>query len=223
MAAGVCYAWPMARDRENIGRFDELAAEWDDKPLHVETGAAIATAMLAALRLRGDERALEFGAGTGLVTLHVAPHCCSLVAMDGSSGMLGVLRRKCAALALENVTPREGMVPADLPPGPFELIFSSLTLHHIENLPALFAALFHCLAPGGRVAFADLEAEDGSFHGDAPGISHHGFARPPLRALLQGAGFGDVQFSPAHVIRRTGDCGEQRDYPLFLVVAAKPA
>ena len=212
----------MNRDQENIDRFNRLALEWDEKPLHVETAAAIAEAMLAALHLRGSERVFEFGAGTGLLTVHLAPHCRSLLAMDSSPDMLAVLRRKSAAFSLSNVTVIEGMVPADVPKGPFALICSSLTLHHIEDSAALFGALFRRLAPGGRVTFADLEAEDGSFHGDVAGVAHHGFAPEPLRALLQEAGFRDVRFSPAHIIRRESDAGEQRPYPVFLVVAAKP-
>lgn len=224
----------MSRDRENIERFNQLAAEWDEKLQHVETGAGVAAAMLQALRLPGGDdmggdmgEALEFGAGTGLVTVHLAPHLRTLLAMDGSSGMLSVLQRKCADLGLANVSVQEGLVPADLPDRRFDLIFSSLTLHHIEDSAGLLAALFQRLRPGGRVAFADLEAEDGSFHGDLPGVSHHGFARQPLRAQLEAAGFADVRFSPAHspihVIRRHNEAGEARDYPLFLVVAERPA
>lgn len=211
----------MSGARHNIERFNELAADWDDKPLHVATGAAVARAMLAALQLTGTERALEFGAGTGLVSVHMAPHLASLVALDGSEGMLGVLRRKCAALGLGQVEVREGIVPDDLPEGPFDLLFSSLTLHHVEDTAALLGALRRRLAPGGRIAIADLEAEDGSFHGDMPGVFHHGFSRPVLRSLLEKAGFGAVRFFPAHVVRRENDLGEERDYPLFLVVAQR--
>ena len=211
----------MSRDRENIDRFNQLAAEWDEKPLHVEVGASIASALLSALQPQGDEEALEFGAGTGLATIHLAPRLKSLVAMDSSSGMLSVLQRKCASLGLSNVSVREGLVPGDLPDGPFDLIFSSLTLHHIEDSAGLMRSLFRHLRPGGRVAFADLEAEDGSFHGDMPGVFHHGFAREPLRRVLLDAGFSNPRFSPAHVIRRDIESGEQRDYPVFLLLAER--
>ena len=37
----------------------------------------------------------------------------------------------------------------DLPEAPFDLVYSSLTLHYIENLDALLATLHRALAPGG--------------------------------------------------------------------------
>lgn len=206
----------------NTQRFDTLAAEWDNDPRRVLMAQKIARAMRAALGPDGHERALELGAGTGLVTLLMAGKLAHVTAMDASAGMLEVLRRKCVLKRLGQVEALPGSVPADLPAGPFDLIYSSMTLHHVEDVPGLLRQLFARLVPGGRVALADLDAEDGSFHGDAAGVVHHGFKREVLADWLRDAGFVDGVFTTAYTVQRDGDDGRRHDYPIFLVIAEKP-
>jgi hypothetical protein len=75
------------------------------------------------------------------------------------------------------------------------------------------------LAPGGRIALADLDAEDGSFHdADAEGIHHLGFPRDRVAGFARMAGFVEVAFSTATEIEKNG-----RRYPLFLLTARRPA
>ena len=74
------------------------------------------------------------------------------------------------------------------------------------------------LRPGGRIALADLDTEDGTFHdADAEGIYHLGFGRDALAESARAAGFADVAFESATEIERDG-----RRYPLFLLLARRP-
>lgn len=205
----------------NTERFNDIAAEWDSDPQRVLMGQKIARAIRGALSPRGTEDALEFGAGTGLLTMILAPAVSSLTALDGSRGMLAVLRDKCARKHVANVQVIEGQVPDDLPERPFDLIYSSMTLHHVGDVPGLLGKLATHLRPGGRIALADLDAEDGGFHGDAAGVVHHGFDREVFRGWLVDAGFVDVAFSTAFTARRERDDGSTRDYPIFLAVATR--
>jgi ubiquinone/menaquinone biosynthesis C-methylase UbiE len=207
----------------NAARFDALANEWDSDPRRVFMAQKIARAMRHALAPSGNEIALELGAGTGLVTLIMARHVAHLTALDVSTGMLEVLRAKCAAKHLENVDTIAGSVPEAIPPARYDLIYASMLLHHISAVPALLGVLFGHVVPGGRVALADLDAEDGSFHGDAEGVAHHGFDRDVLAGWLRGAGFTAPQWSTAHTVQREGDDGSVRDYPIFLAVSQRPA
>lgn len=205
----------------NIDRFNELASEYDEDPERVEMATAVAASMLAALALKGTEQALEFGCGTGLITLRLAPQLAHVTAMDSSPGMLAVLRQKCEHQAHANVTIREGSLPDQLPDGHFDLIFSALTLHHIKNTEALLRALSDHLEPGGRVALADLDREDGSFHSNPSGVAHHGFGRDVLKEALAKTGFESIGFSTAHTVRKENNVGKLQEYPIFLAVAAK--
>ena len=210
-------------NQANVDRFNTIAAEWDSDPARVFMAQKVARAMRNALSPTGEEQALEFGAGTGLVTLLMAPKLAHVTALDSSAGMLDVLRQKCERKQLAQVETVEGMVPDQLPVAQYDLIYSSMTMHHVEDVPALLKALAHHLKPGGRVALADLDAEDGSFHREANGVAHHGFSRETFANWLREASFVGVQFSTAFTVQRQSDAGAAQDYPIFLAIASKSA
>lgn len=212
----------MSVKQANIERFNNLAAQWDDDPIRVQTGQKVARAMHAALSPDGTESVLEFGAGTGILTLLMASKVAKLTVLDSSASMLEVLKAKCQRKGLSNVEVIEGSVPDDLPATTFDIIYSSMTLHHVENVAPLLHVLFTHLKPGGHVALADLDAEDGSFHGDSAGVAHHGFARDTFAGWLRQAGFADVTLSTAWTMQRPDEDGANHAYPLFLAVACKP-
>lgn len=207
--------------QENIARFNELAKEWDDDPRRVATANAIATAIVKKYIPRSDKRAFEFGCGTGLLTLALAPGFSQIVAMDSSVQMLKVLETKAKTLGTTNIKTLEGSVPETRPGDAFDLIFSSMTLHHIADIRELLAMLFDSCRPGGQIALADLEKEDGSFHDDKPGIAHHGFDQDELTAMISEAGFSDIWFSTADEMEKKGADGRVRHYPIFLVIATR--
>jgi hypothetical protein len=73
-----------------------------------------------------------------------------------------------------------------------------------------------CLAPGGWLAIADLESEDGSFHAEP--VPHHGFDPQAFLARMGRAGLDPVSAERVHAMRKSP---EGRDYPVFLAVARK--
>jgi SAM-dependent methyltransferase len=107
----------------------------------------------------------------------------------------------------------------DPPPGgPFDLAISLLVLHHLRDTEAALAAVHRLLRPGGFLAIADLEAEDGTFHEPgSEGIYHNGFDRAHLAGLARAAGFADVEVTTATEIERDG-----RTYPVILLLGRRP-
>jgi SAM-dependent methyltransferase len=97
-----------------------------------------------------------------------------------------------------------------------------MTLHHIHDVQGLLARLANILAPGGRLALADLDREDGTFHGDMEGVAHHGFERAAFEDWLRAAGLEDIAIRTAHVMHKSVADGESREYPIFLATARKP-
>lgn len=211
-----------AGTRANVARFDEIAATWDESPVRTELARAVGRAIVEAAQPRGTERALEFGCGTGLVTALLAPRLGHVVAADNSGGMLGVLREKASRLGLDNIEPHRMDVGREVPRGPFDLIFSGMTLHHIGDVAGLLRRLAAELAPGGRIAVADLETEDGSFHGEAEGIMHKGFDPQTVVSWLEQAGLEQAAARRIHTVHKTGADEREHDYPVFLATARKP-
>lgn len=201
-------------------RFDQAAAGWDANPTRVALAKAVAEAIRSAVPLRPDMQAMDIGAGTGLLTLALLPHVGSMTALDASGQMIQVLAGKLASLGLDNVrTIRADAASDPLPSAAFDLVVSSMAFHHLRDIPATLRRLRSCLRPGGWLATADLDAEDGSFHSDATGVFHHGLHRHTVMEWLTAAGFTDATCRDAYRIVRSGQGGETREYGVFLATA----
>jgi ubiquinone/menaquinone biosynthesis C-methylase UbiE len=197
-----------------MATFDERAKEWDT-PDRIDRAAEVAAVIGQAMPMSDTERAIEVGAGTGLLGLQFASKLGELVLTDPSTGMLEVAAEKVRRQGLRNVQTRRFDLTADKLPERFDLVISLLMLHHVQDTPAALRAMRALLAPGGRIAVADLDTEDGSFHtAEAEGIHHLGFDRGDLARLAEAAGFVDVAFRTAATIEDEG-----RRYPLFLLTA----
>jgi len=202
--------------------FNLAAAGWDEKPQRRLLAAAVAAGISAAIPLSQDMQVLEYGCGTGLVGLQLAQKLGHLTAADTAHGMLLELRKKSMALGIDNVSPV--LVPEDrniLPEAGFELAFTSMVLHHIEDTASLLKQFYFTVAPNGYIAIADLEKEDGSFHDNPNGIAHQGFDRPSLVQQLSQLGFVDIKDQTIHTIRKERGSGFA-DYPVFLITGRKP-
>lgn len=196
--------------------FDERAATWDDDPSMRERAERVANAIDNTLALRGDERVLEYGAGTGLVTQALGARVGHVTMADTSAGMREVMEQKIAAGAIANARVWSVDLATDpVPDEQFDLVVTVMAMHHIEALDRVLAAFAELLVSGGRLCIADLEHEDGSFHGDGF-QGHHGFTRAELTSALEVAGFRDVEFQPCGSVDRGGF-----EYPMFLATCAK--
>ena len=125
------------------------AAAYDALPLPHERWAS---GVLDPLPLRGDERVLDVGAGTGRDTaalLRRLPHG-HVVAVDASTAMLARLRGRLAGAGDGRVTVlradlREPLVLDE----PVDVVVSVATFHWLPDHAALFGSLAGVLRPGG--------------------------------------------------------------------------
>ena len=202
----------------DTNRFDDAATTWDEQPRRVTLARAVADEITRQIPLSGGIDVLDFGCGTGLLTLALQPLVRSVTGADTSAGMLEVLRQKVRSQGLTNVETilLDTEVPLSVS-ARFHLIVSSMALHHVANLAPLFERFHEQLHPGGRIALADLDREDGSFHEDPREVHHHGFERSELEAALAEAGFVGLGAATAIVTRK-----ESREYPVFLITGQKP-
>ncbi len=71
------------------------------------------------------------------------------------------------------------------------------------------------------LAVADLDAEDGSFHGDNTGVLHLGFDRERVKGLFAQAGLTAVREATAAVVTKEIEGKGRREFPVFLVIGRK--
>ncbi len=201
--------------------FDDKAKTWDSDPIKQERAQAVAAAIRQRVPLSSAWRALEYGCGTGLLSFALHTDLGAISLADASPGMLAVLAEKIAAAEVDNLHPlRLDLTHDPLPTERYDLIHSLMTLHHVFEIKQLLQNFHALLLPGGWLAIADLDREDGSFHG-AGFSGHNGFERETLRAQLIEAGFSRVEFSTCYRMKKATDQGV-REYPLFLAVATRP-
>ncbi len=155
--------------------------------------------VLSWLDLRGDERVLDAGCGTGQVTtalLQRLPRG-EVVALDGSASMIERARER---LGDDRVTYVVADLQRPLPlDGPVDAVLSTATFHWVLDHDALFRHLASVMRPGAQLAaqcggegnIASIEAALRDMGEDSVGRKH--YAGPsPTRERLETAGFTDV-------------------------------
>lgn len=180
-----------------------------------QLSSAVGSSILEHISLNPQMNVMDFGAGTGLISSHVAPLVNKIVAVDISEAMLDKLITKPEL---------QGKVEAvcqnilDKPlTKQFDLIMSAMAMHHVEDSNKLIQTFSQHLISGAVLALADLDKEDGSFHpADVEGVFHSGFERDQLKLLLESHGFEDIHFFTAHTVVK-----DDKEYPIFLVIATK--
>ena len=204
----------------DAAHFDSKAREWDDNPVFVERGLKIAEAIRKAVPLHRQMNVLDYGCGTGLLSFPLKEELGTILLADSSDGMLAVAAEKIAAQGAANMMPMKLDLMADAAPAQrFDLIYSSMTLHHVPDTDAILRIFHDLLNPGGILCIADLDKEDGSFHGPEVDV-HHGFERADLSRRAAQAGFTGMQFQTVFNITKEQASG-MREYPVFLMTARR--
>ncbi|HTY51811.1 MAG TPA: class I SAM-dependent methyltransferase [Methanomicrobiales archaeon] len=149
------------RNRVNALReaFDTIASRYDEHRRWIipDFRGFYAAAVAAATSRREDPAILDIGAGTGLLPgflLEVYP-AASLTLMDLSGEMLAVARRRFAGRDATRFIVADYR-EADLG-GPFDLICSALSIHHLgrEEKRELYRRIFAALGRDGTFVNAD--------------------------------------------------------------------
>lgn len=131
-----------------------------------------------------DKRILDFGGGTGLVTLPLAAQSKSVMLVDISDKMLDQARLKVEKQAIDNVY----LLQQDLLTNPldqlFDIIVVSRVLHHMPNVEKTLAMFRNHLVEDGQLFIADFVKTD---------VNHHGFHLDELEENLSQNGFQPVK------------------------------
>lgn len=202
--------------------FDQMASEFDSEPKRVELASAVGDAMIAALSPSPSWHIMDYGAGTGLLTLKLQPFAASITAVDTSPAMLDVLKEKIDRARITNIHTLLWNVETDpLLSTPFDAITGSMVMHHIPDTQHVFNRFYAMIVEGGKIALTDLDSEAGDFHAPENPVPHYGFDRDRFADCLAKAGFLDIRFSTAHIFQKPTAAGVVKEYPIFLATARK--
>lgn len=203
--------------------FDAKAREWDEHPEKRKVAQVFVSELEKNVALHPAMDLLEFGCGTGLVSMELHRLVATVTLLDTSPGMIEVLQEKIARHDISNMHPRLGdLSTIDSVKEGFDLVYSNMTLHHVANTEQTLVGLTNLLKPGGILCIGDLAKEDGSFHQNEMQV-HHGFDCQQLASTLMQHGLDIEHCYCSHSMQKTVTGGQIRNYPLFFLQARKPA
>lgn len=203
-----------------MSEFDKKAADWDKNKMHIERAEAIASKMLAVVGNNKFNSALEYGAGTGLLSFMLKDQFSEILLMDSSREMVNTATAKIIESNQQHIKAVYfDLEKEDYSEKKFDIIYNQMVLHHVNDIDLIFRKFCNLLTSGGLLAVADLYSEDGSFHGD-DFTGHLGFNPVTLEKKLLSIGFSSIKHETCYSIQKETKEG-LKEFPIFLLTAVK--
>ncbi len=140
--------------------FSVQASAFEDPRLN-RVFTADAEWIFADLPLAAEDLVLDVATGTGHAARLLAPAVRGVVALDATPAMLAAGKAQADAAGLRNIVFARGDAAA-LPflDASFDVVISRFAVHHFADPDGPLGEMVRCLRPGGRIAVADLVADD---------------------------------------------------------------
>ncbi len=181
-------------------------------------------------------RILDLGCGIGhlAIELHALYPQADLVGIDRNPEMLATARQQPALAPPPQVRFVVGNIQEALPPGPFNLIYASMILTYLSDLPRAVDLIYAALAPGGTLWVKDMDSRsqeaahdpdykyliDLFFNALRKAGSHPDLATE-LPPLLTAAGFSTLRVVDDEVYPLGGDTIEGDSFLAGLMVGVR--
>lgn len=204
-----------------MSHFDDAARNWDNNPIHWERSKAIANVIKSAIPIKSGMKALEYGAGTAILSFILQDQFKEITLMDSSTEMVKVMQEKVVKNGFKHLKPLYfDLEHYNYIEETFDIIYSQMVFHHVENINALLEQFDKILNPGGYLAIADLYTEDGTFH-DFNFNGHKGFDPVELAKTISEYNFHTISHNQCYVVKRENPNGTIKEFPIFLLTALK--
>jgi ubiquinone/menaquinone biosynthesis C-methylase UbiE len=173
--------------------FEGMAKKYD-------TAERMALARIVAKEVRTElqqcqsKSLMDYGSGTGLVSLELAEGVDSVLLVDSSKGMLEAAEAKIALRGIRNAKVLHSDFTQIKGDGKADVILLSLVLLHIPDTPKILEELYGILPEGGKLIIVDFDKNE---HVDHPKI-HNGFTHDGLIGSLKEAGFHSATIRTFH-------------------------
>ncbi len=195
--------------------FQYRADNYEQDNNRVNNVENIANSILKNIKFNNCMDIMDFGSGTGLLLEKIAPFVDKITAVDISASMNKKLNEKKNLLKCELEILEIDITKTKLDKK-FDGIISSMTIHHVEDVPMLLKDFYEMLNENGFIALADLDVEDGSFHTEDTGVFHFGFERKTLQSYATSAGFKNIKIESSSMAYKP-----HGKYSIFLLTAQK--
>lgn len=189
-----------------MNSFDNVAKTWDKEKKTLKRIEYVSKQIRSLCRKKG--KALDFGAGTGILGMELEDLFSTVSFFDTSKMMVEEIKNKIG----EN---NKFSILTEVE-GSFDVIFNSMVMHHIDNHKEISNIFYKVLENEGELFIHDLEPEDGSFHNGSDYDGHYGINKENFRKLLLESGFSSVEFYKSFDVEKNNTV-----YPTFMIKAVK--
>ena len=202
-----------------MNRFDLAASSWDSNSKRVQIAKSASDKILEIVPIKDNFDVLDYGCGTGLLGFGLSEFVKSVTGMDSSKAMIEEFNKKSQELSFENSNAIFHDINDNcLPQNSFDLIVSSMTLHHIKDTNDFVAKSVESLRNGGYICISDLVKEDGTFHESGnDGVWHFGFELDNLKKIFESNGLQVIFLEEIFIVEKN------KKYPIFLIIGKKMA
>jgi ubiquinone/menaquinone biosynthesis C-methylase UbiE len=199
----------------NTDKFDQIAGQYDS-PQRVHIAKVSADAIREYAVDATNQKAIDFGCGTGLVGMHLLDTFESVLFLDAAPNMIEQVRRKIADEGIENAdtlcfdfeTNEREDLRADY-------IFMAQVLLHIPDVESILSKLHEILRPGGHTIIVDFNRNE-EITSD---LVHPGFDQAELGELMTKIGYEAVR---SKTIYAGSNLFMGRDASMFVLDARRP-
>ena len=184
-------------------------AETFDSPKNIFLANLVCQAVEKQINVLSDKEILDFGGGTGLLSLPLAEQAKSVTLVDISEKMLEQARLKAEQQDIKNIQFLEQNLLVKPLEQEFDLIVVCRVLHHMPDLDESLSLFHQHLRENGQLLLADFTKTE---------ADHHGFDLAELEKQLIEHGFSSVH---SQILYSAEDLFQGNYSELFLTVAQK--
>ena len=142
--------------------FGNWANEYDSSLGKVKRHHKLLDLVVQSSSVKDNDNVLDLGCGTGLLSLKFLKKAdCLIHGVDSSPEMLKIFKNKIKKLDLsKNITCQlENAESLTFKENSFDIIASTVTLHHVKNKYPVIRKINRLLKPGGRFILGDIDMD----------------------------------------------------------------
>lgn len=174
--------------------FEAMAASYDT-PERVSLAQVITKELKTNLRDAKTKALMDYGSGTGLVSLPLADSVKSMLLVDSSQSMIEIAEGKILRNGIRNArTLTADFTTYKAPLLKTDLLLMSLVLLHIPDTKKILTAVYELLNENGQLLIVDFDKNEKVSHP----LIHSGFTHEELKNLVSEAGFSDFEMETFH-------------------------
>ncbi len=170
----------------NMGdnHFEQMAKRYDTED-RIELAKVITKEVKLELQNSKSKSLLDYGGGTGLISLELSDLVESVLLVDSSKQMLDIAETKITNKKIKNARVLQADFTEETPEIKADIILMSLVLLHIPDTQKIIKELFNTLNNNGKLIIIDFDKNINVSH---PKI-HNGFSHDEMNKRLSQVGF----------------------------------